>query len=97
MLIQAAVAETRGGPFELREFELDEPRGDEVLVPLRGIMPGDSVPQLFISILIEMYRSEVFPFERLVQLYEFDEISEAVADMQSGKTVKPILRIGTTD
>jgi len=44
MLIQAAVAETRGGPFELRELELDEPRDDEVLVPLRGIVQGDSVP-----------------------------------------------------
>ena len=34
-----------------------------------------------------------FPFDRLVQFYDFDQINQAAADTESGATVKPILRI----
>jgi aryl-alcohol dehydrogenase len=40
-----------------------------------------------------MYRAGDFPFDRLVRFYEFEEINQAVADMRSGATVKPILRV----
>ncbi len=32
MEIQAAVTESKGAPFEIRQVQLDEPRADEVLV-----------------------------------------------------------------
>lgn len=63
---------------------------------LRGVVQGDAVPQLFIPTLIEMYREGRFPFDQLVQFYPFEQINDAIADMQQGRTVKPILRIGST-
>jgi aryl-alcohol dehydrogenase len=61
---------------------------------LRGIVQGDAVEQLFIPKLIELHHVGRLPFDRLVSFYEFDEINQAVADMQDGKVIKPILRIG---
>jgi aryl-alcohol dehydrogenase len=61
---------------------------------LRGIVQGDAVPQLFIPKLIEFHRAGQFPFERLVTFYGFDDINQAVADIESGGTIKPVLRIG---
>jgi aryl-alcohol dehydrogenase len=61
---------------------------------LRGIVQGDAVPQLFIPKLIELHRAGQFPFERLVTFYGFDDINQAVADIESGGTIKPVLRIG---
>ena len=55
--------------------------------------PGDSVPQLFIPKLIEMYRAGAFPFDRLISLYDFEQINDAVTDTQSGKAIKPVLRV----
>jgi aryl-alcohol dehydrogenase len=60
---------------------------------VRGIIQGDSIPQLFVPQLIDLYRSGDFPFDRLVRFYEFEEINQAVADARSGATVKPILRV----
>jgi aryl-alcohol dehydrogenase len=60
---------------------------------VRGIVQGDSIPQLFVPQLIELYRAGDFPFDRLVRFYEFEEINQAVADTRSGATVKPILRV----
>jgi aryl-alcohol dehydrogenase len=62
---------------------------------LRGIVQGDSIPQLFIPQLIELYRAGDFPFDRLVRFYEFEEINQAATDTRSGATVKPILRVST--
>lgn len=62
---------------------------------VRGIVQGDAVPQVFIPELIAHYRAGRFPFDRLVRFYEFDEINQAIADMNSGSTIKPVLRIGT--
>jgi aryl-alcohol dehydrogenase len=44
--------------------------------------------------LLELYRQGRFPFDKLVRFYDFDDINQAVADAQSGLTVKPILRMG---
>jgi aryl-alcohol dehydrogenase len=60
---------------------------------VRGIVQGDSIPQLFVPQLIELYRAGDFPFDRLVRFYEFEEINQAAADMRSGAVVKPILRV----
>jgi aryl-alcohol dehydrogenase len=60
---------------------------------VRGIVQGDSIPQLFVPQLIDLYRAGDFPFDRLVRFYELEDINQAVADMRSGATVKPILRV----
>lgn len=59
---------------------------------VRGIIEGDAVPDLFIPKLIELYRQNRFPFDRLIKFYPLDEINQAVADMEKGLVIKPILR-----
>jgi aryl-alcohol dehydrogenase len=58
---------------------------------VRGVIEGDSVPALLIPRLIGLYQAGRFPFDQLVRTYPFDEINEAVADSESGRTVKPVL------
>jgi aryl-alcohol dehydrogenase len=60
---------------------------------IRGIIEGDSNPDLFIPRLVEYWRRGLFPFERLIRFYEFDEIEKAFHDSEAGLTVKPVLRI----
>jgi aryl-alcohol dehydrogenase len=60
---------------------------------IRGIIQGDSVPELFIPQLIELHRQGRFPFDRLIKFYTLDEINQAATDAESGATIKPILRM----
>lgn len=60
---------------------------------LRGVIQGDAVPQVFIPKLIEYYRAGRFPFDKLVQYYDFKDINQAFDDTSAGKVIKPILRI----
>jgi aryl-alcohol dehydrogenase len=59
---------------------------------IRGIIEGDSNPDIFLPKLIELYMLGRFPFDKLVRFYPFAEINAAVDDALSGRTVKPILR-----
>jgi aryl-alcohol dehydrogenase len=59
---------------------------------VKGIIAGDSVQDLFIPVLIDLYRQGRFPFDQLITFYPFDEIEKAVKDMEKGKVVKPVLR-----
>lgn len=70
---------------------------NDILIPgktIRGIIEGDSVPEIFIPRLIELNAQGRFPFERLIQFYDPDEINRASEDAESGKTLKPVLRMG---
>lgn len=58
---------------------------------LRGAVEGDADPQVFIPWLIARHRAGRFPHDRLITTYKFADINEAVADMKSGKVVKPVL------
>ena len=60
---------------------------------IRGIVEGDSVPQIFIPQLIELNRQGRFPFDKLIKFYPFDKINEAVKDSESGATLKAVLKI----
>nr|WP_245462770.1 alcohol dehydrogenase catalytic domain-containing protein [Rhizobium leguminosarum] len=44
-------------------------------------------------ILAELYALGRFPFDKLVKFYDFDEINQAIHDSDSGKTIKPIVRM----
>jgi aryl-alcohol dehydrogenase len=69
---------------------------NDVMIPGRrimGIVQGDVVSRTFIPELIELYRQGRFPFDRLVKFYPFEEVNQAMADSESGITIKPILRI----
>jgi aryl-alcohol dehydrogenase len=57
---------------------------------LKGIIAGDSVPDLFIPKLVDLYLQGRFPFDRMVQFYPFDEINKAVDDINQGNVLKPV-------
>jgi aryl-alcohol dehydrogenase len=59
---------------------------------IRGIIEGDSVPDIFIPQLIELWRQGLFPFDRLIKFYPLDEINQAATDSESGAVLKPVLR-----
>ncbi|WP_412521210.1 zinc-binding dehydrogenase [Actinomadura madurae] len=58
---------------------------------VKGIIEGDAVPHTFIPKMIELWRQDRFPFDRLVTSYPLDQINRAEADATSGKVVKPVL------
>ncbi|SET24365.1 aryl-alcohol dehydrogenase [Nitrosospira multiformis] len=58
-----------------------------------GIIEGDSIPDLFIPALVELYMQGRFPFDKLVKFYPFDRINEAAEDSEKGITIKPIIRL----
>jgi len=83
-----------GAPPVGTEVSLDWNR---VMIPgktVRGIIEGDSVPQVFIPKLVELHATGRFPFDRLVKFYDLDEINAAAHDAEGGATLKPILRTG---
>ncbi|MCO8252976.1 NAD(P)-dependent alcohol dehydrogenase [Haladaptatus sp. AB618] len=61
---------------------------------IRGISQGDSIPQVFIPRLIDLYRQGRFPFDELVEFYDFEDVNRAAEDLEAGRTIKPVLRIG---
>ncbi|HDZ53287.1 hypothetical protein LCGC14_0325170 [marine sediment metagenome] len=68
---------------------------NDVMIPGRrimGIVQGDVVSRTFIPELIELFRQGRFPFDRLVKFYPFEQLNQAMADSESGITIKPILR-----
>jgi aryl-alcohol dehydrogenase len=56
-----------------------------------GVVEGDAVPQNFIPQLLVLYQAGLFPFDKLITQYPFDQIEQAVADTQSGATIKAVL------
>jgi aryl-alcohol dehydrogenase len=77
------------------------PQGDLLGVPvrnlllgrtIRGIIEGNSNPDLFIPMLVDLFMAGRLPFDRFVRFYDHEKIADAFADVESGKTIKPILR-----
>ena len=60
---------------------------------IRGILEGESVPDIFIPQLIELNAQGRFPFEKLTKFYSLDQINQAVHDSEKGDTIKPIIRL----
>lgn len=58
---------------------------------VKGIIEGDSVPQVFIPKLIDFYLSGRLPLDKLVKKYAFEEINAAVEDSENGRAIKPVL------
>jgi aryl-alcohol dehydrogenase len=60
---------------------------------IRGILEGESVPDIFIPQLIELNAQGRFPFEKLLKFYSLDQINQAAQDSEKGSTIKPIIRL----
>ena len=69
---------------------------NSILIPgrtVRGLVEGDSIPQLFIPRLVELWKQGRFPVDRIVTTYDFDAIDQAVHDAETGAVIKPVLRM----
>jgi aryl-alcohol dehydrogenase len=62
---------------------------------LKGVIEGGGSPKLMIPKLIDFYQRGLFPFDRLIKLYDMAEINQAIEDSLSGKVVKPVLRLAS--
>jgi aryl-alcohol dehydrogenase len=60
---------------------------------VRGILAGDSISDLFIPRLLDLYSHGRFPFDQLITFYPLEQINQAVEDMEKGRVIKPVLRI----
>ncbi|MEA2143216.1 MAG: aryl-alcohol dehydrogenase [Solirubrobacteraceae bacterium] len=58
---------------------------------LRTSIEGDADPHAFVPRLLELHAQGRLPVERLIRTYPFEELPRAIADAESGATVKPVL------
>jgi aryl-alcohol dehydrogenase len=76
------------------EIKIDVTEFMQMSKTVYGIIEGDSVPDIFIPQLLDLYLQGRFPFDKLTKFYPFERINEAASDSERGLTVKPIIRIG---
>jgi aryl-alcohol dehydrogenase len=62
---------------------------------VRGIIEGDSVPDIFIPQLVELWRQGRFPFDKLIQFFPMSEIDAAAHASEQGGVLKAVLRPGS--
>lgn len=55
------------------------------------VLEGDSVPSRFIPELVNLYEQGLFPFDKLLKSYAFDDINQAFEDSAQGLTIKPVV------
>ena len=61
-----------------------------VMIPgktVRGVIAGDSVPDVFIPRLVELHLRGRFPVDRLIGYYDPYDINKADEDAESGDTL----------
>ena len=59
---------------------------------VRGIVEGDSVPEVFIPQLIDLHLQGRFPFDKMLSFYSLDQINKAAEDSEKGKVIKAVIR-----
>ena len=82
-----------GAPAIGTEVSLDI---NEMLIfgrSVRGIVEGDSVPDIFIPRLIDLWRVGRFPVDRLMRNYDLDELDAAAHDAEAGRVIKAVVRM----
>ena len=62
---------------------------------IKGIIEGDSEPDVFIPQLVEYYKAGSLPFDKMIKTYALSDINQAVADQHSGKCIKAVLLPGS--
>ncbi len=58
---------------------------------IRGIIEGDSVPDIFIPRMVDLFMQGRFPIDKMMKKYPLADIHDAVADSAKGTAIKPIL------
>lgn len=60
---------------------------------VRGIIEGDSDPDVFLPELVEHWKAGRLPLEKLVRTYAFADINTAIAEQHHGDCVKVVLTL----
>ncbi len=60
---------------------------------VRGVVEGSASPAEFIPQLIAYYRAGLFPFNQLVEFFDFPDVANAIAAAECGRVIKPIIRM----
>lgn len=60
-------------------------------VTLKPITEGDANPQEFIPHMLTLYKEGKFPFDKLITTFPFEQINDAMAATEQGKSIKPVL------
>jgi aryl-alcohol dehydrogenase len=58
---------------------------------VRGIIEGDSIPDVFIPQLVELWKQGRFPFDRLIQRFSLSDIEKAAHASETGAVLKAVL------
>ena len=58
---------------------------------VKGIIEGDSDPDIFLPELVAHFQAGRLPFDRLVKTYKLSEIDKAIDEQHRGLCVKPVL------
>ncbi|CAK7238019.1 hypothetical protein SBRCBS47491_010245 [Sporothrix bragantina] len=56
-----------------------------------GSCMGSSLPETFIPAIVDFWKQGRFPVERLTKSYSYKDVNQAMADMLSGATIKPVI------
>jgi aryl-alcohol dehydrogenase len=56
-----------------------------------GVNQGRSVPRVVVPALVDHFLSGRMPFDKLIRTYSLADINDAIHDMHSGTTIKPVL------
>jgi aryl-alcohol dehydrogenase len=60
---------------------------------VRGVVQGDSVPGEFIPRLVDYIMDGRFPIAKTITFYDLADINLAAHESETGKTIKPVLRM----
>lgn len=58
---------------------------------IRGIIEGDSDPDVFIPELISLFKAGRLPFDKMVRTYPLNQINQAIRDQHEGRCIKAVL------
>ena len=99
VILQATRCLARGGTLEFPavargpvEFDMNA----DIMFPsrtIRGIVQGEAVSEFMIPKLVAFYKAGLFPVDKLIEYYDFDNIEQAFADSASGAVIKPVIKI----
>ncbi|WP_010297288.1 NAD(P)-dependent alcohol dehydrogenase [Clostridium senegalense] len=70
--------------------------GEDILMnmrTLRGTCEGECIAQVYIPEIIRMYKEGRFPIDKIITVYDFEDIEQAFKDSHDGKVIKPVIRI----
>jgi len=76
-----------GGEIELDTYN-ELTNGNKKII---GSLMGDVVPKFNVQNLIQAYRNGDFPFDELIEFFDFEEINQAEEASTSGNVVKPVV------